>query len=125
MNAGGAGVWIWLDRILGKFFPVHIRRWLTMPMMAAFVAALFSFDLALRLLMPIDPQAAARFASVERLVRSPWFLAPYSVGATLLLVFVAYVKPRIEYSYLRSLLFGLGLACLAGESLVLVVPWRH
>ena len=108
-------LWARLDAIAGPFFPVQIRRFVTIRWMTAFVLFLFVVVLfeKLLILMPAPP------GFVIRWLRSPLFLVPYDAVALPLMWLVIAAKPPSQYLYLRALIYGILLAGLLGQVMIL------
>jgi hypothetical protein len=112
-----------LDAFAAPFFPVKIRAYLTLKSMTVVVILLFACDVLFKLFVTMGPLPRPMIL-IEDVVRSPLFLVPYNVGMLVLMYLVIMAKPRSEHSYLRALCYGVMLAALLGECIVLFVPWR-
>ena len=116
MNRQNDRLWMRLDAIVGSLYPVPVRRFLTIRWMTVFVFLLFGVVLLEKLLIPIPEPPAF----VLHWLRSPYFLVPSGAVVLPLMWFVIGAKPPRQYLYLRALIYGMLLAGLLGNFMVLL-----
>jgi len=119
---GGDGLWARIDRIVGPFFPPKSRKYISFSWMTVFVLCIFGANFALKRLIAI-PADRSRLLASERIFHQPIFLVPYDIGLSVVLFLIFVSKPNPEYEYLRALIFGMVLAAILGQILILFVPW--
>lgn len=115
-------LWLRMDSIAASLFPARVRKYLTIKSVTVTVLLLFVWDVLIKLFVPMGP--LPRLArTIEHVIESPLFFAPFDVGIFIAMYLVVVSKTRPEHSYLRALLYGMALAALLGEFIVLFVPW--
>jgi hypothetical protein len=116
--------WQKADQLVGGLYPVEYRRWISFRVASGFVLFLFAFNVAFKLLAPLPHSLFTLYAGVEQRLRSPLLLGPYNLALAAGAYIVFRSRPHEEHSYLRVLLYVLVLAGIAGEVLLLFIPWR-
>ena len=94
-----------------------------MKLMTVIVFFLFLWNVLFKLFVPMGPLPEP-FRFVPQIIRSPIFLVPYDAGLFAIIYLVVASKTKPEHTYLRALCYGMALAALLGEYIVLFVPWR-
>jgi hypothetical protein len=115
-------VWAKIDRVAGPFFPPTTRKYISFLWITVFVFCIFAVNLALKLFLTV-PKDRNRFIVAEQVFRRPIFFVPYDIGLLLLFLFVFTSKPSLDFEYLRALIFGMALAAILGQVLIVIFPW--
>jgi hypothetical protein len=115
MNGRNEKLWARMDALAGRFYPEQIRRFLTVRWMTVFVFLLCGVALLEQLLIPMP----APPGFVLHWLRSPLFLVPYDAVVLPLIWFVIAARPPEQYLYVRALIYGMLLAGILGQLMVL------
>lgn len=105
-------------------FPARFERFLRFRWMIAFVALVGIFDLVLKLVIKLPPEALSLMQRRESLIRAPWFLICYNVILLLGLWTKYRTRYKLRFYPVRVVAFGVLLAGLLGQMLILLVPWH-
>jgi hypothetical protein len=112
-------------RVWHALFPTRLEPFLRFSWIAALVAALGCVDFIFKLTVKLPPDMLATMQRQESVVRAPWFLVCYNV--ILLLGFSAIYRTRdkVRFYSMRVVAFGMLLAGLLAQILILFVPWQR
>lgn len=111
-------------KVWHSFFPARLEPFLRFKWMAAFVVAIGVVDLVFKLVIKLPPDMLIQIQRQESLVRAPAFLICYNVIMVLGFWIIYQTRRKPRYYAVRVVAFGVVLAGLLGQMLILFVPWH-
>jgi cytochrome bd-type quinol oxidase subunit 2 len=112
-----------LIKMVDRVVPQQYRPFFTFRWMTVFVAVVCLGATCVRVFVKLPADVLGRYQTMDRVLRSPLMILIIicAVAAGFATIYVT--RGKSEYHRLRVIVFGLLLACLLSEMMILVFPY--